>query len=305
MSIKHYSHACNVQSVYNIRLTEGDITPQLETIFSAQSRAFKINASVGLTLRHNSRGDFRYFHASNNNYRMFSEPILVQSRDDFQEFINAISDKDFTENVLPDSEDSQWIFHDVNNVSIYVNHLDFPIRANTKNRGKKAKKAGVLNLSTDHNACFFYCLAAHKNPQKVKNYVTRKHTGPIRLVKDMKSLFHQYTSTPLEEFAGVTMLEMDRLEKAFNVGVQIYNLTDNNGGAYLIRRANPNYSDIMHLDLSDDGVSHFRYIHNLHTYAPFFRCGKCSQLWKYRSHCARHEATCNTQTKRVYPDEYL
>ena len=58
-------------------------------------------------------------------------------------------------------------------------------------------------------------------------------------------------------------------------------------------------------DLSDDGVPRFRYIHDLHKYAPFFRCGKCSQLWKYSSYCARHEATCDTQTKRVYPDGYF
>merc|ERR1712121_108957 len=62
----------------------------------------------------------------------------------------------------------------------------------------------------------------------------------------------------------------------------------------------------MNLDLSDvSGENHVRYIYDLNKYAPCFRCGKCSQLWKTASMCARHEATCDTQTKRVFPDGYF
>ena len=55
VSMKHYSRSCRIQSIYNIRLIEDeDFTPHLESIFSAQLRTFKISASVGLVVRHNT-----------------------------------------------------------------------------------------------------------------------------------------------------------------------------------------------------------------------------------------------------------
>ena len=172
VSMQNYTHNCRVQSVHNIRLLNepNNLTPQLDEIFLAQTRAFKINASVGVTLRHNTTGELRYFHASNNNNRLFPEPFLVQSRDEFKKFAQALENKNLSENVMNDKEDSEWVFHDVDNLSVYVNHLDFPITDNaTQNQ---PKKSGVLDLGTDHNACFFYCLAAHKQPQKVQDYVS-------------------------------------------------------------------------------------------------------------------------------------
>ena len=67
---------------------------------------------------------------------------------------------------------------------------------------------------------------------------------------------------PLNEFPGVDMKDVDRLENVFGLGIQIYTqkLTDGSKyGAYLVRRANPNFSDVMHLDLSDAdvGIPHF------------------------------------------------
>ena len=98
VSIKHYSHNCRVQSVYNIRYTgdSGDIAPELDAVFQAQPRAFKVNASAGVLLRNNATGELRYWHASANNARIFSEPYLVQSRQDFDEFVQALSAENVT-----------------------------------------------------------------------------------------------------------------------------------------------------------------------------------------------------------------
>ena len=298
--MKRYSHNCRVQSVYNIRYgtwAGWDMTPELDAIFRAQPRAFKVNASVGVLLRNNSTGRLRYWHASANNARIFSEPYLVQSRQDFDEFVRALSAQNLARSALDDAEDSEWTLHDVTNVSIYVNHLNFAIRANVVD-GRAGRRQGALDLTTDSNACFFYCLAAHRNRDKVKS-------GHIYLNREMKAVYRRVCQTPLQLFPGVTMDDMDFLEKKFDVGVQIYN-AEQSDFAYLVRRASPAYADVMHLDLSDAGVGkpHFKYIYDLKAYSPYFKCGKCSQLWKYSSQCARHEATCDTQTKRVYPDKY-
>ena len=105
--MQNYTHNCRVQSVHNIRLLNepNNVTPQLDNIYSAQTRAFKINASAGVTLRHNTNGQLRYFHASNNNNRLFPEPFLVQSQDEFKKFAQALADKDLSENVMNNSED--------------------------------------------------------------------------------------------------------------------------------------------------------------------------------------------------------
>ena len=83
VSVQNYSHGCRVQSVYNVRLAGEErqeiVQRQLDNIFSAQSRAFKVNTSLGLTLRHNKTGKLRYFHASSNNAKMMKKEITLVS----------------------------------------------------------------------------------------------------------------------------------------------------------------------------------------------------------------------------------
>ena len=99
VSIKNYSHGCRVQSVYNLRIIGADDTDQrLYDIFSAQSTAFKINASVGLSLRNTKTNELRYFHGSVNNHRLFRSPYLVQNREEFRIFTDALEQADFSEN---------------------------------------------------------------------------------------------------------------------------------------------------------------------------------------------------------------
>ena len=132
-----------------------------------------------------------------------------------------MADKDFTENQLNDAENSQWVFHEVNNLTVYTNHLDFPIQANVVD-ARTNRTTGALDVATDQNACFFYCLAAHKNPQKIKRNINRAVRAPLYLKAEMKRLYRRYTQTPLEVFPGVTMSDMDSIEQKFEVGVQIY-----------------------------------------------------------------------------------
>ena len=98
-------------------------------------------------------------------------------------------------------------------MSVYVSHLDFPIRANVN--GRRNARSGVLNLTTDGNACFFYCLAAHFHPEKVRKKVESRHA--LNLKRETKNLYRRVCSSPMETFPGVTMDDMDHLEKKFNV----------------------------------------------------------------------------------------
>ena len=286
VSIKNYSHA---QSVYNLKLLgEDDVDSLLADIFSAQTSAFKINASVGIFLRNTNTNEVRYFHGVNYDHRLFRSPFIVRNREEFRIFTDALKEVDFTENPMISIDVSRWEFAGATNLSVYVDHLDFLV-----SDARKGRKRGTIKLGKSRGPCFFYCLAAHKNPEKVKKYISGK-SGVISLENEMKSLYKRFTRVPLEYFGSVALSDIDELERTFNLGIQVYTYDANLCFARLKRRANPNYNDVMYLDLTEEeGMPFFRYIHDMKAYAPYFRCNKCSQIWRYASKYAKHEATCS------------
>ena len=306
VSLKDYSHKSRVQSIYNLRLKtaragEADIDiTKLRGIFESQTSTFKINASVGLLLRHKNTGEIRYWHSSQNNARLFDQPLLVQNAQNFETFLGKIESIDFHENVMVDRDSSEWVVQEFTNLTIYVNHLDFPIQAGAS---VSRARGGSVSVAGPKNLCFFACLAAHLNPDKVKQYADRK-TKQLRLLKETKTLYYKYTKEFIDGFPGVTLEQIDRLENVFQVGVQIYTIERKNDfpTATLIRRANPNFKDKMNLDLTELGTEfHFAYIFDLGKYCATFRCAKCGQLWDRASKCIRHEGTCDTMTREEYP----
>ena len=172
-SVRNYKRNCRVQSVFNIRLVSDEIRPQLNDIFNQQTTAFKINASLGYVLRNKTDDELRYFHSCQNNSRLFPDPFKIENAADFDRFVDAISNLDFTENSNIDRENSEWVTHDVTNLSVYVNHLDHPIRAPNQTYAR----AGTVSASSDNNQCFFACLAAHKNPEKIVTRIEAKKTS--------------------------------------------------------------------------------------------------------------------------------
>ena len=306
VSLKSYSHKSKIQSVFNLRLTDRDVVPRLDAIFRDQKGAFKVNASLGSMLRNKNTGELRYYHSSINNARMFEEPFQIQGPEDFQKFVDEIKSVDFNENPNVDKESSEWVTHDITNISIYVNHLDHSIRVNNSKTSRH--KCGTVTIASAHNQCFFACLAAHLNPDQLKRYLNRE-TGCLRLKRQTMTLYEQYTSLPAHEFAGTTIEEMDALEHKFRIGIQVYTLEKRQEKtvATLIRRANPNYTDRMVLDLSElsDGEYHFALIHDLAKYSYTFQCGKCGQLWPKSWFCDRHAATCDTTTDESYPSGHF
>ena len=275
VSIKNHSRGSRAQSVYNLKLLgDDDVDSLLADIFSAQTSAFKINASVGIFLRNTNTNELRYFHGVKYDHRLFRSPFLVRNREEFRIFTDALKEADFTENPMSSIDDSQWGFAGATNLSVYVDHLDFPISV------RRRRKRGALKVGTSRGPCFFYCLAAHKNPEKVKKYVTRKNKGVMRLENEMKSYYYQYAQLPLKYFDGVALSDIDELERTFNLGIQIYTYDTNLKTARLKRRANPNYNDVMHLDLTEEmeETPFFRFIHDMKVYSPYVQCNKCSQI---------------------------
>ena len=101
VSIRNYSHKGKILSVYNVRLgTDATIDKsKFYPIFEHQDRTFKVDASVGTFLRKKDTGEIRYWHSSNNNARLNDKPTLIQDREDFDQFVDEIADRNLGESL--------------------------------------------------------------------------------------------------------------------------------------------------------------------------------------------------------------
>ena len=88
-------------SLYNLRIpVNGSIeavSGYLRTVFDRQATSFKFNAAVGAILKHKTSGLIRYFHPSQNNYRLLEENISVQHWDDLSQFIDMTGNLEWAE----------------------------------------------------------------------------------------------------------------------------------------------------------------------------------------------------------------
>ena len=307
VSLRSFSHKMKAQSCYNIRLIGDDISKdemnlKLKSIFHAQNAAFKVNASVGSLLNNRNSGRLRYFHSSYNNHRIFDTPFQIQNLKDFQNFTDKLNNVDLSQKAIYDTESSEWTLLEITNITIFINHLSYPIQANSKTH--KRCQNGVISIPSQNNLCFFACLAAHYNDQKIKDYISRRKKT-IYLKRETLTLYKRFTACPENDFTGVEMERMTSLENKFHVGIQIYTSENSKGKtiATLVKRANPNFKNQLNLLLSetDTGEQHFSYIYDLKRFSHMYKCSKCGQLWGDSYKCNRHASTCDTITKEKYP----
>ena len=92
----------------------------VQSIFHDQQWKFKINAAVGCVLMNHSESLTRYFHASPNNDRLFENPKLIESSEDFDSFLNELQSNDIIENVTKKRPDTSWSLHQITNITFYV-----------------------------------------------------------------------------------------------------------------------------------------------------------------------------------------
>ena len=300
-SIRNSSHEAKVQSVYNIQLgVDDDVTAKLYSIFEKQKSSFKANCSLGSLLRNKNTGALRYFHSCQNNAKMFNSPFDVSSPEDFDRFVEFVKDEDFGENPNISRESSEWVTHDITNLTVYVNHTNHVIGANSK---IARRKNGMISPPAHYNMCFFSCLVLHRYPEKLKSHVEK--SGRLRLRREAKCFYEDFTKCPPEEFEGVTLSDISTLEQLFRLGIQIYSLdkTKARTSATLVKRASPQFKDRMVLDLglNEAGNLHFSLVTDLKVYARCYRCNKCGQAWDKAWFCERHQLTCDTVTAEHYP----
>ena len=122
----------------------------------------------------------------------------------------------------------------------------------------------------------------------------------------MKTLYEAYAQdgVPMEEFAGVTMDDLYRVETTFQTNVCVYSLVKPDGEdgkptAELVRRSICKYPETLYLNLHE---THFSFIQDVRMYCHSYRCRKCGDsLWKDAWKLRKHVSTCTGGVRRVYP----
>ena len=158
------------------------------------------------------------------------------------------------------------------------------------------KKKSVIGLETEpnhnkrynDNLCLFRCLALQRG------------CDLYRLEPAVKTLYETYDQdhVPMEEFAGVTLDDLYRVETTFQTNVCVYKIVkpdaedaeDGKSTAELVLRSLYKYPETMYLNLHE---THFSFIQDVRMYCHSYRCRKCGEsLWKDAWVLYRHERTC-------------
>ena len=301
-SIRTYVAQGPVQTRYNHRLTTMDtreLQEPLRQLFEEQTTAFKVNLSFGFILKQKVTGRLRYYHSSNNCCgRLLEEPSLITNRADFDSFLERIREPDILQWAIAQRPNSDWVCELVTNVTFFLNRIvQHPIGCVgvTLPDYVKNNKAIVGLTKDEHgvtyndNLCLFRCLALHRG------------CDVRRLETTVVTLYAKYTDTPVHDFAGVTLDELDKVETKFKTNVCVYQLVEIADGkttAELVRRSPAQYQETMYVNLHE---SHYSYIQDIGKYCHSYRCRKCGDsLWKCPWKLHRHESTCGGGIRRVY-----
>ena len=236
-----------LQCRYDYRLATLDTTVlemPLKKMYQEQTSAFKINLSYGFVLRNKNTGRYKYYHSSCNCCgRYLNEPSLVTNSEDFDDFLERIRETDVLQWAINQRPDSAWVCELVTNVTFFVNRIVdhsigcvnmIPLPVYIK------KNKAVMGLETESryskrytdNLFLFRCLALHGG------------CDLRRLESAVKTLYETYNQdgVPMEQFAGVTMKDLYRVETTFQMNVCVYSLVkpkeeDERPTAELVRRS--------------------------------------------------------------------
>ena len=204
----------------------------------------------------------------------------------FDAFLERIHEQDVLKWATNQRPDSDWICVMVMNATFFVNIiLHHPIGCVGIELPPRIKlNKSIICLEKDNhgkqyvdNLSLFQCLGLH-------------------LGRDAMNIYTEYTHKPAQEFEGVTVDDLHKVETIFEVNIVVYELGDE--CAQLVRRSLGQYTNTMNINIHE---THFSYIRNMKLYAHSYLCRKCGDsLWKQPYRLARHEMACEGDVRRVY-----
>ncbi|RUS83075.1 hypothetical protein EGW08_009161 [Elysia chlorotica] len=301
----HYREGPN-HSYYTfrwLRETEPCWEQWLRSVFGRQEKRFKLNLSHSFILYNREENEFRFFHASKNNARVWDKPKTVSRFRDVNAIIEELKAVDTLEYVKQQRPNTKWTVHAVASTTFYVDSLpDFPIGGccfedPMPPHVLQNQAIAPFNTDSKHDKlfhdklCFFRCLAAHQ---------TEKRRVDRCIETDARALYHQWTDKPINAFEGVALFELEELEHVFQIDVDVFEFKYDPPCLVPLRRSTYEHDDVLHLLLVHG--CHFCYIKDIDAATNAFGCLKCGKQYHKRKHLVRHEKTCaGDKIKRYYP----
>ncbi|GFO22473.1 Zinc finger protein 546-like [Plakobranchus ocellatus] len=270
----------------------------LRSVFSRQEKRFKLNLSQSFVLYNREADEFRFFHASKNNARVWDKPKTICRFQDINMIVDDLKAVDTLEYARQQRLNTKWTVHSVTSTTFYVDKLpDFRIGGccfeDSMPPYVLQNKAIVpFIIDTNHHQlyddrlCFYRCMAAHQ-------------TGTRRCVEARgRALFRQWTDTSVDEFDGINLWELDELEDVFKVDIDVFKFKYDPPCLVPHRRSSHKHGDVPHLFLVHG--YHFSYISDIDAIAHAFWCEKCGKQYKERKKLIWHEKRCaGNKIKRV------
>jgi hypothetical protein len=101
---------------------------KLDELFTTQTKRFKINYSHHTILKEKHSDTLRFFHASSNNASVLDVPKLINNRQDFNSFIDDLTNSDILEFAQHNRPNTKYTVETIPATSFYIYHLnEFPI----------------------------------------------------------------------------------------------------------------------------------------------------------------------------------
>jgi hypothetical protein len=304
---KKYAHLIYRKSIrgavrdeINFGLDTGNIsnegvTEQLQSIFSNEQKAFKINFSLGFVLR-DVQGRLRYFYAHDNESVM-DEPFMVSDLSDLNRLIAKLREMDFIAKAFQQRPNTKSHVVCITNIRYIITHTSYVLGAVGGVDLPKyiTKRRCLVSLERNYNTkrchsdqlCAFRCLAYHR---------TKKRLALERLTKTYASEFHGDV-TKLE---GLDVSELSAFENVFKINVNVFELSEDES-CTTVYRSRGTFNDTMNLNVYH---KHLSYITNMRAYTRKYKCRNCSKLFPSANRLKRHETTCSDASKYIYPGGY-
>jgi hypothetical protein len=132
----------------------------------------------------------------------------------------------------------------------------------------------------------------------------RNSGGGENLELVTKTLFNMYcqgSAVLSEDFEGLSVEDLPRVENIFQTSINIYQLSNESdfGHAELVYRAKSNYKERLNLNLYKN---HFSWIRDLRMYTKSYKCSYCSKLFKSSGMVNQHTSSCTSKSRFVYPN---
>lgn len=287
--------------------TQDDVESQMRQIYEHEStsKAYKLELSAGVILRHSIDGTLRYFKPESNVY-ILDHPLLIADKETLDASVNHMRAINIDEMIRNFRPDTKWVVTYITQLEWHVWPTNFPL-------GGKRKNASALppHIHNSHyivtdfdyadfeNTCLLVALSQHRNV----GIDHRRHRTRVRALLHQWYLYCRtaniagYSTSDPKLFPGVDWNDLAHFEDCFKVNVTILELMPDKV-AHTRFTSTARYDDSLHVNVYEN---HLSLISDIERYTQRYRCAHCCRMFRQHWLLVRHQKTCSRKSNLIFP----